>query len=72
MRPVAKLALPLALAGFLLAGSGCMEQEQKAKDRGTEINKTFDHLKNKAMDTTDLANDKLNKMAEDLGEAVEE
>ena len=67
-----KLALPLALAGFLLAGPGCTEQEQKAKDRGTSINKTITNLKIKAEDTTTLANDKLNKMAEDLGEAVEE
>ena len=72
MRLVKKLALPLALAGFLLAGYGCMEQEQKAKDRGTKINATLDELQNKAKRTANLANDKLNKMAEDLGEAVEE
>ena len=72
MRLVTKLALPLALAGFLVAGYGCMEQEQKAKDRGTKINATLDELQDKAKRTSNLANDKLKKMAEDLGEAVEE
>jgi len=72
MRLVEKFALPLALAGFLVAGSGCMEQEQKAKDRGTEIDNSINKLMKKAEDTTKLATDKMTDLAKDLEEAVEE
>ncbi|MBE9520034.1 MAG: hypothetical protein IME97_02815 [Proteobacteria bacterium] len=72
MRLTKTLVLPLALAGFLVAGSGCGEQEEKAKDRGTGINATIDNLQNKAQETTTLATKKLNEMAKDLEEATEE
>ena len=72
MHIVAKLVLPLALTGFLIGGAGCAEEEQKAKDRGTEINKTFDNLKDKAESTTNLATEKLSKMSKDLEEAVDD
>ena len=72
MRLFEKFALPLALAGFLVAGSGCMEQEQKAKDRGTEINATVNTIKEKAEGAANLATEKMNQLQNDLQEAGEE
>ena len=72
MRLIGKLVLPVALIGFLLTGYGCGEEEQKAKDRGTNIDNSINKLMEKAEETTDMATEKLSKMSEKLEDAVED
>ena len=72
MRLIRTFVLPLALVGFLITGYGCGEEEQKAKDRGTDIDNSINKLMDKAEETTDMATEKLSKMSKDLEEAVDE
>jgi len=72
MHLIGKLVLPLALTGLLAAAYGCGEEEQKAKDRGTNIDNSISKLMDKAEETTDMATEKLSKMSEELEEAVDE
>ena len=72
MRLIGKLVLPLALTGFLVTGYGCGDEEQKAKDRGTDIKNSVNKLMDKAEETTDMATEKLSEMSKDLEEAVDE
>jgi len=72
MRLIRTFVLPLALAGFLITGYGCGEEEQKAKDRSPDIDNSINKLMDKAEETTDMATEKLSKMSKDLEEAVDE
>ena len=72
MRLIRTFFLPLALAGFLITGYGCGEEEQKAKDRGTDIDNSINKLMSKAEETTNMATEKLNEMSKDLEDAVDE
>jgi hypothetical protein len=72
MRLIGKLILPLALAGFLVTGYGCGEEEQKAKDRGTNIDNSINKLMDKAEETTEMATEKLGEMSENLEDAADE
>ncbi|MGV7220383.1 MAG: hypothetical protein ACQ9MH_02510 [Nitrospinales bacterium] len=72
MHLIGKLVLPLALTGLLATAYGCGEEEQKAKDRGTNIDNSINKLMDKAEETTEMATEKLSKMSDELEDAVEE
>jgi predicted nucleic acid-binding Zn-ribbon protein len=72
MRLIEKLVLPLALTAFLVTGYGCGEEEQKAKDRGTNLDNSINILMDKAEETTEMATEKLSDMSDELEDAVEE
>lgn len=72
MRIVEKLALPLALAVFFVAGTGCSEQEQKARDEGTEIYQSLHKGTDAAKDVVGSANKPLEQLEKNLGEAEAE
>ncbi len=61
-----KCALPIVLAGFLIGGIGCGEQEQKARDRGTNINQTINKTKQKAEDAAQKIKDRISELENDL------
>ena len=61
-----KCALPIFLAGFLIGGIGCGEQEQKARDRGTNINQTINKTKQKAEDAAQKIKDRISELENDL------
>ncbi len=63
-----KSALPIFLAGILMGGIGCGEQEQKAKDRGTTINQSINRTKQKAEDAAQKIKDRISQLENGLEE----
>lgn len=67
-----KFAFPLALAVFFVAGTGCMEEEEKARDRGRNINRALHKNIDRAKIITGAANKPLEDLEKNLNEAEAE
>ncbi len=72
MNFLGKCALPIILAGFLIGGVGCAEEEQKARDRGANINQTINRTKQKAEDAAGKIKDRIGQLEKNLEDNKEE